>query len=55
MKRILNKQKIRGVVKYLMQWKRFTMEHNTWKKEEDLGNAKEVVVEFEGRMNAEVR
>ena len=31
------------------------MEHNTWKKEEDLGNAKEVVVEFEGRMNAEVR
>jgi len=26
--RILNKQKIRGVVKYLVQWKGFTAEHN---------------------------
>jgi len=27
--KILNKQKIREVVKYLVQWKRFIAEHNT--------------------------
>ncbi len=31
------------------------MEHDTWEKEEDLENTKEVVEEFEGRMSAEVR
>ena len=31
------------------------MEHDTWEKEEDLGNAREVVEEFEGRMSAEIR
>ena len=31
------------------------MEHDTWEKEEDLENTKEVVAEFEGRMSAEVR
>ena len=31
------------------------VEHDSWKKEENLENAKEVVAEFEGRMNAEVR
>jgi len=30
-------------------------EHDSWKREEDLENAKELVVEFEGRMKAEVR
>jgi len=42
-------------MKYLVQWKRFTAEHDTWKKEEDLENAKEVMAKFEGRINAEVR
>jgi len=36
-------------------WKGFTVEHDTWKKKEDLGNAKEVLKEFERRMNTEVR
>ena len=27
--KLLNKRKIRGVVKYLMQWKRFTAESDT--------------------------
>ncbi len=27
--KLLNKRKIRGVVKYLMQWKRFTVESDT--------------------------
>ena len=31
------------------------MEHDSWKKEKDLENAKKVVVESEGRMNAEIR
>jgi len=31
------------------------VEHNIWKKKEDLGNAEEVLEEFEERMNAEVR
>ena len=53
--RILNKQKTRGVVKYLMQWKGFTVKYDTWEKEKDLGNAKEAIAKFEGRMNAEVR
>ena len=39
-------------MKYLIQWKEFTVENNTWEKEEDLKNTKEVVVEFEERMSA---
>jgi len=43
------------VEKYLIRWKGFTAEHDTWEKKEDLGNAKEALEEFEGRMNVEVR
>jgi len=38
-----------------MQWKGFTAEHDTWERKEDLGNRREMLEEFEGRMNAEVR
>ena len=31
------------------------VEHGTWERREDLGNAKEVLEEFEGRIDAEVR
>jgi len=31
------------------------VEYDSWKREEDLENAKEVVVEFDRRVNAEVR
>ena len=55
MEKILNKRKVRGVVKYLVQQIWFTAEHNSWKREEDLENAKEAVAEFKGRVNAEVR
>jgi len=54
-KKILNKKKIRGVEKYLVCWQRFTLEHDTWKNEENLGNAREVVEKFEGRMSTEIR
>jgi len=38
-----------------VQWKRLTVEHDIWERKENLKNMKEVVAEFEGRMNAEVR
>jgi len=53
--KILNKRKVRGVVKYLVWWKRFIVEHNSWEKEENLENTKEVVTDFEKRINAEIR
>ena len=53
--RILNKRKVREVIKYLVQQKRFTAEYNSWEKKEDLKNTKELVIEFEKRINAEVR
>ena len=53
--KILNKRKIRGVEKYLMQQKRFTAENNIQNKEEDLENAKKVVVKFKRRLSAKVR
>ena len=31
------------------------MEHNTWKKRENLENAREALEEFKGRMNAKVK
>jgi len=33
--------------KYLVQWKGFTAEANTWEGKENLGNAKEAIEEFE--------
>jgi len=53
--KILNKRKVREVVKYLVQWKRFTAKHDSWEKKKDLENMKEAVVEFERRINVEVR
>jgi len=35
-RKILNKRKVRGVVKYLVLWKRFTAEHDSWEREKDL-------------------
>ena len=55
MEKILNRRKIRGTEKYLVRWKGFMAEHDTWKKREDLGNAREALEEFEERMNVEVR
>ena len=51
----MTKRKVREVVKYLVWWKRFIVEYNSWEKEEDLENAKKLVAEFEEWMNAEVR
>ena len=53
--KILNKIKVKGVVKYLVQQKGFTVEHDSQKRKEDLENAKEMITEFEGRETIEVR
>jgi len=53
--KILNKRKIRGIEKYLVQWKEFIAEHDSWVKKEELGNAKEVLEDFERRMEVEIR
>ena len=51
----MNKRKVRGVVKYLVKWKGFMVKHDSWEREKDLENTKEVVAEFEERMSIEVR
>ena len=53
--KILNKREVRGVMKYLIRWKRFTVENDIWGKEEDLENAKEIIAEFGKRISTEVR
>ena len=53
--KILNKRKIRGIEKYLVQWKRFTIENDTWERGENLGNIKKLVNKFKGRLSVEVR
>ena len=45
--KILNKKRIRGMEKYLIWWKRFTVEGDTWKRRENLKNAEELIEEFE--------
>ena len=45
--KILNKKRIRGVEKYLVWWKGFTMEGDTWERRENLKNAEELIEEFE--------
>jgi len=45
--RILNKRKVRGKDKYLVRWKGFMAESDTWEGRENLENAKEAIEEFE--------
>ena len=45
--KILNKKKIRGVEKYLIWWKGFTAEGDTWERRENLKNTEELIEEFE--------
>ena len=45
--KILNKKKMRGVGKYLIRWKGFMAERDTWKRKENLKNAEELIKEFE--------
>jgi len=44
--KILNKKTMRGVVKYLIWWKGFTVEGDTWERRENLKNTEELIEEF---------
>ena len=52
--KILNKKKIRGMEKYLVRWKGFTTEGDTWEWRENLKNAEELIEKFE-KKEVEVR
>jgi len=45
--KILNKRIVQGKEKFLVRWKRYTAEEDTWESRENLGNMKELVEEFE--------
>jgi len=52
---ILDKQERRGKTKYLVKWKEYTAEKNTWERLENLKNAMKKVEEFEkGRFEEEI-
>jgi len=52
--KILNKRKMREVEKYLIRWKGFTAEGDTWERRENLKNMEELIEEFE-KKGIEVR
>ena len=43
----MNKRQVRGKDKYLVRWKGFMMESDTWEGRENLENTKEAIEEFE--------
>ena len=47
--KILNRQERRGKMRYLVKWKKYMMEENTWKGLENLKNIREKIEEFEKR------
>ena len=58
MEKILNKRKVQEKDKFLVQWKGFMAEEDTWESRENLENAEDLLREFEeeySRNNREVR
>ena len=53
--KILNKRKFRERDRYLIQWKGYTIEEDTWKPRENLENVQELVDRFEGEYREEAR
>jgi len=51
--KIMNKRKVRGRDKYLVQWKGYTVEEDTWESKENLKNAMELVEEFKKEYSRE--
>jgi len=52
--KILNKRMIREKEKFLVRWKGYMAEEDTWESRENLENAKELVKEFEREYREEV-
>ena len=44
--KILNKRTVRGKEKFLVRWKRYMVEEDTWENKKNLENMKELVEEF---------
>jgi len=53
--KILNKRMIRGKEKFLVRWKGYTAEKDTWENRKNLENAKELVEEFKREYREEVK
>ena len=53
--KILNKRKVRGKNKFLVQWKGFTAEEDTWENRENLQNAGDLLREFKEDYNKDNR
>ena len=53
--KILNKRMIREKEKFLVRWKGYMVEEDTWENRENLENAKELVEEFEREYGEEVK
>jgi len=51
--KILNKRMVRGKEKFLVRWKGYTAEEDTWESRENLENAEELVKEFERKYGEE--
>jgi len=45
--KILNKRMVRRKEKFLVRWKGYMAEEDTWENKENLENAKELIAEFE--------
>jgi len=52
--KIINKRTVRGKEKFLVRWKGYMVEEDTWESRENLKNAKELVEEFERIYGEEV-
>jgi len=55
MEKILNKRIIRGKEKFLVHWKGYTVEEDTWEGRENLRNTEELVKEFEKEYKEEAK
>ena len=51
--KILDRQDVRGKLKYLVRWKEYTAEEDTWKRLENLENTMKLVKEFEQEIREE--